>query len=192
MRRGSGSPHPHTRAAPAAAWRRQSTPCGLTAGARPLTLRCADGGARRDRITQRSGEGTGRADLVDAARLRDRHPVPRARHITAGRVSSSRSNAEHRRLGGGAEEREPTGREAGLRLGRGPGAARPRWFPPSITASQRDRHSASTRSNNSAGQISLRGRTRSTDALAAVQMSGRRLGRSAAEAAPSAVTASHG
>src|SRR5207244_5838076 len=38
--------------APAAAWRRQSSPCGLTAGARPLTSRCADGGARRCRTTR--------------------------------------------------------------------------------------------------------------------------------------------
>jgi len=37
----------------AAAWRRQSSPCGLTAGARPLTSRCADGGARRFRTTGR-------------------------------------------------------------------------------------------------------------------------------------------
>jgi len=42
--------------------------------------------------------------------------------------------------GGGAEEREPTGREAGLRLVRGPGAARPRRFPPPITAWQSERH----------------------------------------------------
>ena len=39
---GSGAPI-RTQDSPAAAWRRQSSPCGLTAGARPLTSRCADG-----------------------------------------------------------------------------------------------------------------------------------------------------
>ena len=50
----------------AAAWRRQSSPCGLTAGARPLTSRCADGGTRRASTTRRSQiiAAPGRRDIT--------------------------------------------------------------------------------------------------------------------------------
>ena len=152
-----GAPHPHTRAAFAAAWRRQSSPCGLTAGARPLTLRCADGGTRQISHHHRRSDRAHRR--LGVASPMTRPPVPRTRTTTrvGSRLAVERGAPTPQ--GGGAEERGPTGREAGLRLCRGPGAARPCRFPPPITASQRDQHPAAARSNNSAGQILLRGRT---------------------------------
>ena len=126
--RGIGSPIRTQGFAPAAAWRRRSTPCGLTAGARPLTSRCADGApARLDHSAISIAAARGRRCITTES-----NSVPRGR--TAARVClATRSNAgtdgSKACAVGAKRERgmtRPRSRSAVLRR---PSAARTRSFP---------------------------------------------------------------